>query len=201
MLVTIIPIVIGAFGTLTKGLLKGLEDGGHPSKRQHYWERPEYWEESWRLEETCCYSDSCEKPSVNADVKSSNEWIIMIIKTRRKNQAMAWINFKRVYDMVPQSWITNCLKMYKISHEVINYTEKTMKIWIVELAAGERSLAEAKIQICIFQGDALSPLLFIIVLMILNHILKKCTVGYKLSRSLEKINQMTTNYLQKMKKN
>ena len=26
MLVTIIPIVIGAFGTVTKGLLKGLED-------------------------------------------------------------------------------------------------------------------------------------------------------------------------------
>ncbi len=26
MLVTIIPIVIGAFGTITKGLLKGLED-------------------------------------------------------------------------------------------------------------------------------------------------------------------------------
>ena len=26
MMVTIIPIVIGAFGTVTKGLLKGLED-------------------------------------------------------------------------------------------------------------------------------------------------------------------------------
>ena len=39
--VTIIPIVIGAFGTVTKGLLKGLEGlavvgGGKPSKRQHY---------------------------------------------------------------------------------------------------------------------------------------------------------------------
>ena len=47
MQVTIIPIVIGAFGTETKGLLKGLEDmevadGGRPSKQQHYWERPEY---------------------------------------------------------------------------------------------------------------------------------------------------------------
>ena len=26
--------------------------------------------------------------------------------------------------MVPQSWIINCLKMYKISHEVINSIEK-----------------------------------------------------------------------------
>ena len=69
MQVTIIPIVIGAFWTVTKGLLKGVEDlevGGH------YWERPEYWEDSWRLEETCCHSNSSEKPSANADVKSSN---------------------------------------------------------------------------------------------------------------------------------
>ena len=48
MKVTIIQIVIGAFGTVTKGLLKGLEDldEWRPSKRQHYWERTEYWEES-----------------------------------------------------------------------------------------------------------------------------------------------------------
>ena len=35
MKVTIIPIVIGTFGTVTKGLLKGLEDlevGDHPNK-------------------------------------------------------------------------------------------------------------------------------------------------------------------------
>ena len=35
MKVTIIPIVIGAFGTVTKGLLKGLEDLGRTSKLQH----------------------------------------------------------------------------------------------------------------------------------------------------------------------
>ena len=46
-------------------------------------------------------------------------------KTRRKNLAMAWIDYKKAYDMVPQSWIMNCLKMYKISHELINFIEKT----------------------------------------------------------------------------
>ena len=34
--------------------------------------RPEYWEESWRLEESCCHSNSSERPSANADVKNSN---------------------------------------------------------------------------------------------------------------------------------
>ena len=85
--------------------------------------------------------------------------------------------------MVPRSWIINSLKMYKISDEVINLIDKTIKTWRVELTAGGRRLAEAKIQRGIFQGDALSPLLFIIAIMPLNYILRKCTAGYKLCRS------------------
>ena len=111
-------------------------------------------------------------------------------KTRRKNLAMAWIDYKKAYDMVPHSWITNSLKMYKISDEVKNFIDKNMKTWRVELITGGRRLAEAKIQRGIFQGDALSPLLFIIAMMPLNHILRKCTAGYKLSRSQEKVNHL-----------
>ena len=111
-------------------------------------------------------------------------------KTRWKNLAMACIYYKKAYDMVPLSWIINCLKMYKISHEVINLIEKTMKTWRVELTAGGRILAEAKIQRGIFQGDALSPLLFIISMMQLNQILRKCTARYKLRRSQEKIDHL-----------
>ena len=43
--------------------------------------------------------------------------------------------------------------MYKISHEVINFIEQTIKTWRVELTAGGRSIAETKIQRGIFQGD------------------------------------------------
>ena len=49
---------------------------------------------------------------------------------------MAWIDYKKAYDMVPHSWIINSLKMYKISDEVINFIEKNMKTWRVELTAG-----------------------------------------------------------------
>ena len=80
--------------------------------------------------------------------------------------------------------------MYKISRGVINFIEKSMKNWRVELTAGRKSLAETKIQRGIFQGDILSYLLFIIATMPLNHILRKCTAGYKLSRSQEKINHL-----------
>ena len=90
---------------------------------------------------------------------------------------MAWIDNKKAYDIVPQNWIIHCLKMYKISHEIINFIEKKMKNWRVELKAGGKSLAETKIQRGIFQGDALSPLLFIIAMMTLYCILRKCTGG------------------------
>ena len=61
-----------------------------------------------------------------------------------------------------------------------------MKNWGVELTAGGKSLAETKIQRGIFQGDALSHLLFIIAMMPLNHKLRKCIH----SRSQEKINHL-----------
>ena len=83
---------------------------------------------------------------------------------------MAWIDYKKTYGMVPQSWIINCLKMYVISHEVINLIEKTKKTLRVELTAGGRSLTETKIQRGIFQGNALSQLLFIVAMIPPNHI-------------------------------
>ena len=92
--------------------------------------------------------------------------------------------------MVPQSWIINCLQMYKISDEVIKFIEKTIKTRRVELTGGGRSLAETNIQRGIFQGDALSPLLVIIAMMPLDYVLRKCTTGSKLSRWQEKINHL-----------
>ena len=47
-------------------------------------------------------------------------WHKNIPTTRRQRYDMG------AYDIVPQSWIINTLKMYKISHETINFIEKTM---------------------------------------------------------------------------
>ena len=91
---------------------------------------------------------------------------------------------------VPQSWMINCLKMYKILYKVINFIEKTVKTWKADLTAGGKSLVEAKIQRGIFQGDALSPFLFIIAMMPLNYIFRKCSVGHKLSKSQEKVKHL-----------
>ena len=72
MKVTIVPILIGAFGTVTKELL---EVGGRVETIQTtalpVLQLPEYWEGSWKLE-MCCHSISSERPSANAGVKNSN---------------------------------------------------------------------------------------------------------------------------------
>ena len=60
----------------------------------------------------------------------------------------------------------------------------------MELTAEGKSLAEGKIQRGIFQEDVPSSLLFIIAMMPLNHILRKCTAVYKLTKSQEKKNPL-----------
>ena len=56
-----------------------LEDERRLSKLLHYWDRLEYWKKSWKLKETCCHSNSCERPLTNADEKNSQGIIIIII--------------------------------------------------------------------------------------------------------------------------
>ena len=78
MQVKIIPIVIVTFGTVTKGLLKGLEDlevGRRVETIQTtaLLRTARILRRVLETEETCCPSDFSEKPSAIADVKSSHE--------------------------------------------------------------------------------------------------------------------------------
>ena len=75
MKVTIIPIVIGDFGTVTKGSLKGLENlevGGRVETIQTT-ALLKTARILRRVQETCCHSISSERPSAYSDVKNSNE--------------------------------------------------------------------------------------------------------------------------------
>ena len=80
-----------------------------------------------------------QKSRCPAELLYRDQHILNESKTRRKNLAMAWIDFKNVYDVVLQRWIINCLKMYKITDKVINFIEKTMKTWRVDSTSGGRS--------------------------------------------------------------
>ena len=80
----VIPVVTCALKTLPKGLVKGLEDleirrQVEKIQQQH---RLEYREDTWRLEETCCHSNSSKKKKLaNAGVKNyQRSKIIILIK-------------------------------------------------------------------------------------------------------------------------
>ena len=76
MKVTTVPIVISAFGTITKGLLKGLQ-GLEVGGRVETFQMTALLRTARILRRVlktwgdCCHSNSGEKPSANADVKNS----------------------------------------------------------------------------------------------------------------------------------
>ena len=41
--------------------------------------------------------------------------VIREVKPRKKNLATAWIDYKKVYDMVPHSWIKECLDLFGVA--------------------------------------------------------------------------------------
>ena len=65
-----------------------------------------------------------------------------------------------------------------------------MKSWRVELTSGEENLRDVNIRRGIFQGDSLSPLLFVVCLLPLTHILRDAKPGYH----LQAMNKMLTIY-------
>ena len=48
------------------------------------------------------------------------------VNTRKKNVAMAYIGYKKAYNMIQKTWIIECLKIFKISWQVINLIMRAM---------------------------------------------------------------------------
>ena len=116
--------------------------------------------------------------------------ILREVKAKGKNIAMGWIDYRKTFDIVPHSWILKCLQMFKVAGNVSHLVKHSMKSWKVELSSGKETLAEVNIRRGIFQGDSFSPLLFVIALIPLTLILRKCKNGYNFSRTKDKINHL-----------
>ena len=98
--------------------------------------------------------------------------VIKEVKSRNKNLTMAWIDYKKAYDMVPHSWIIERLSLFGI------------ELWI------NSELGEVEIKRGIFQGDSLFSLVFVLALIPLSLILRKAKAAYEFSESKEKINHL-----------
>ena len=109
---------------------------------------------------------------------------------RKKNLAVAWIDYKKTYDMVPHSWIVECFGMVGVSEQIKLFLSESMKAWRVDLTCSNQSLGRVNIKRGIFQGDSLSSLLFVLGLIPLTLILHKSESTYQFSSMKEKINHL-----------
>ena len=103
---------------------------------------------------------------------------------------MAWIDYKKAYDMVRHSWITECLDLFGVAENIKSLLMNSMEKWKVMLCSGNSELGGVEIKRGIFQGDSLSPLVFVLALISLSLVLRKAKTGYEFSEGKEKINHL-----------
>ena len=109
--------------------------------------------------------------------------IMNMAKKKKRNLRMIWIDYKKAYDSVPHSWILECLRIYGIADNIIAFLEKSMKTWQTLLMLNQEEIGHLLIKCGIFQGDSLSPLLFILCLIPLTYLLDQNQFGFKLEKS------------------
>ena len=116
--------------------------------------------------------------------------ILKYCRRRLTNLSMAWIHYKKAYDMVPHSRILKCLEMVGVAKNMISIISNSMMNWKTVLTSGGMALGQVDIRRGIFQGDSLSPLLFIVIMLLLTLVLRKIRAGYKLAKDMKPINHL-----------
>ena len=105
----------------------------------------------------------------------------MLGHANEKEKHVAWIDYKKAYDMVPHSCIEECLDMIGASEQIKHFLSDSMKAWRVDLTCNNQSLGGEDIKQGIFQGDSLSPLLLVLHFIPLIVILHKPESAYQFS--------------------
>ena len=117
-----------------------------------------------------------------------DKMVLADCKRKHKNLAMAWVDYKKAYDMVSHSWIIESLKMAQVAENIITFLRKSMVNLKTELTSCGETLGLVDIKRGIFQGDSLSPLIFTVCMVPLTETLQDAKAGYTLGD--EKINQL-----------
>ena len=129
------------------------------------------------------------KCKVTKDQLFVDKIILCNCRKRHTNLGMAWIDSKKAYDMVSHSWILARLELVQVSDNILKFVKRSMANWQTELTSCGESLAKVNIRRAIYQGDSLSPLLFVICMILLTHILCKAKTRYTLG-GVEKNNHL-----------
>ena len=92
--------------------------------------------------------------------------------------------------MVPHSRIQNVMKVFGVAANVRYFANTSMKQCKTELIASNLRLGNVKVKRGIFQGDSLSQLVLVLVMISLTLVLKQTKTSYELKKGVKKINQL-----------
>jgi hypothetical protein len=116
--------------------------------------------------------------------------IIRNCKRRKTNLSMVWIDYKKAFDSVPHSWLIECMRMLKVNGDLIHFIKEGMSKWRTELTSGGLTLGKVPIRRGIFQGDALSPLLFVMAMIPISTTLRRMKKGYEMEKGRDMISHL-----------
>ena len=116
----------------------------------------------------------------------------MLREAKRKKilLSMDWIDYRKAYDMLPHSWILETLGLIKVAKNIEDLLKRSMADWKIVLTADGQILGDVDISRGIFQGDTLSPLLFVVAMIPLTLLLRKEKMGYRFGELGQKINHL-----------
>ena len=82
------------------------------------------------------------------------------------------------------------MEMFGVAVNVRFFVNAPIKHWNTELIAGNQRLGNMKIKRAIFQGDSLSPLIFVLVMIPLVLVLRQTKAFYEIKKGGKKINHL-----------
>ena len=63
----------------------------------------------------------------NNDLLYIDRAVIKEVNSRNKNLRIAWIDYKKAYDMVPHSWIIECLDLFGLAENIKSLLANSME--------------------------------------------------------------------------
>ena len=84
---------------------------------------------------------------------------------------------------MPHSWIKECLDLFEVAKNIESLLVNSVEKWRVMLCAGNSELGGIDIKWGIFPRDSLSPLVFVLALILLSLILRMAKAAYEFSGS------------------
>ena len=103
---------------------------------------------------------------------------------------VAWIDFRKSYDMMSHSLIRKTLQLDGTGTNTKELLKRSMQSWRTVLFSWKNKLGKINIRRGIFQGDSLFSLLFVVALIPVTIIIRTLKQGYSFGKRKKRLNHL-----------